>query len=137
VPAEAVREVDLARSEGVAGWRDGPDGRWVHLAAPVAWLVAADGAAGADPPFVLEGNGRVDRLRRTDDGLRFRFRSRVPGELVLSHPPDCRITVGDRSADGKRAAGFDPLRSGHDVYRYALPRDAQSGGVVVSVGCRR
>ena len=95
------------------------------------------GDAGRDPPFVLEGNGRVDRLRRTAYGLRFRFTARVPGELVLSHPSSCTITVGDRSADGKRTAGFDPLRSGHDVYRYVLPRDAASGGTVVSIGCRR
>ena len=137
VPADAVASIDLARSAGVSGWRPGPDGRWVHLAAPVAWLVPGGPEGGADPPFVLEGNGRVDRLRRTADGVRFRFTARVPGELTLSHPPYCRITVGDRSADGKRVPGFDLLRSGHDVYRYTLPRDAAAGGAVVSVGCRR
>lgn len=137
VPADAVASIDLARSAGVSGWRPGPDGRWVHLAAPVAWLVPGGPEGGTDPPFVLEGNGRVDRLRRTADGVRFRFTARVPGELTLSHPPYCRITVGDRSADGKRVPGFDLLRSGHDVYRYTLPRDAAAGGAVVSVGCRR
>ncbi|MCZ8099100.1 MAG: bifunctional glycoside hydrolase 114/ polysaccharide deacetylase family protein [Burkholderiales bacterium] len=137
LPAGLPGDVDLARSEGVAGWRSGPDGRWIHLAAPVAWLVASEAVGGVDPPFVLEGNGRVDRLRRTADGIEFRFTSRVTGELTLSHPPYCRMTVGDRSAEGKRMTGFDLLRSGHDVFRYTLPRDARSAGVVVSVGCRR
>jgi uncharacterized protein (TIGR01370 family) len=153
LPEGVAARIDWVRSESVAGVRGGPSGRFVHLAAPSAWLVAADapGASSATPtlgaptsaappadsPIVLEGNGRVTQWRRTADGVEFRFAPRVAGDLVLSHRDGCRVAISGRTVTGRRTTSDDPLQSGHDAHRYATPADRSPGGVLVSVGCPR
>jgi hypothetical protein len=137
LPDGVVPTPDWTRSEGVAGLRAGDDGRRVHMAAPVAWLLPAAGPAVPAPPLVVEGNGRVDALQRTPDGIRFRFAPRTAGDLVMSVPKGCRVSIGGRPAEGRREAATDPLQSGHDVLRFATPRVDGAAGTLVSVGCPR
>ncbi|HYF60979.1 MAG TPA: endo alpha-1,4 polygalactosaminidase [Burkholderiaceae bacterium] len=139
VPEPLAAALDWSRSDGVAGGRGGPDGRWLHLAAPVAWLrPAAPDAALRPVPIVLEANGRIDALRRDGDRTSFLFAPSVAGELVLAHPPDCRVSAGGKPLSGRPARVGERLQSGLDAVAYAPPQDGIArGGTLVSVGCAR
>jgi polysaccharide biosynthesis protein PelA len=134
LPDTVAPSIDWVRSLGVAGSHHGADGRYLHLSAPVAWLVPSAGEP-VPAPIVLEANGRIDAVVRDANGLSFRFSPAVAGELVLSHSVSCRVSIGGRPAVGRRSTTTDPLQSGHDAHQYDTQADRSAGGVLVSVGC--
>ncbi len=140
LPASVAPAIDWLRSDGIVGVRvgqdgpDGPNGRYLHLAAPTAWLVPAAGAA-PQAPIVIEANGRIDRVRRGADELSFRFAPTVAGDLVLSHAARCRVAIAGQSVSGRPIPPTDPLQSGQDATRYTTAPQRVAGGVMVSVSC--
>ena len=86
---------DLARSTGVAGVRDPPQGRYVHLSAANAWFRArqprsAAGAGGANLP--------LKHWRYRDDGrVEFAFAGHLPLRLVVRAAGDCRLSAAGKA----------------------------------------
>jgi uncharacterized protein (TIGR01370 family) len=142
LPASIAPTIDWMRSEGVAGVRDGPEGpddpngRYLHLAAPIAWLVPATAPVAAPgAPVVVEANGRIDRLQRGPQALSFRFAPHVAGVLVMAHAPACSVSIDGRNVHGRPASLTDPLQSGQHAKRYATAPLGGTAGVMVSVSC--
>jgi len=90
---------DLTRSQGVAGWHDAPQGRYVHLSAASALLFTTTAPASGQPPSLAEANARLTDWQPSADGrsLRLALRGYVPLELGLRNVQGCRIQAGGRS----------------------------------------
>ena len=87
---------DLARSTGVAGVRDLPQGRYVHLSAANARLVLRDSR---DPrPALEEANLPLKHWRYRDDGrVEFAFAGHLPLRLVVRAAGDCRLSAAGKA----------------------------------------
>lgn len=86
---------DLLRSPGLAGWADGPDGRFATLAASRASLRPARQAASV--PYFVSANGRLTRWQRHPAGIDFALSGHTPLELTLSHPRRCQLQANGRA----------------------------------------
>lgn len=94
---------DLPASTGVAGFRDGGEGRYVHLSADEAEL----SLAAVDPrlPMLAGANARI--LSATRDGERYRFelRAHVPLEFALANAERCSVSADGRTLAAQRRDG--------------------------------
>lgn len=101
---------DLQRSRGIAGVRDLPQGRYVHLAGAQARLVLRDSR---DPtPALEEANVPLqqwDYLSPTR--IRFAFAGQFPLELTLRASSACEVRVGrERYKSQPAAAGLQTFK---------------------------
>ncbi|WP_437880227.1 endo alpha-1,4 polygalactosaminidase [Pseudomonas sp. LRF_L74] len=96
---------DLARSSGVAGVRDLPQGRYVHLAGPSTVLALRDSR---DPRPALEQANLplLDWQYRSDKRVVFSFAGEVPLQLQVRSQTACRIDVAGNSYQGQGGAGL-------------------------------
>ncbi len=98
---------DLARSEGVLGWWDEEEVRYVHLdGRPVGRLVLRD--TPSVQPRLARANARV---RAVPGG--WRFEGHQPLELELADADRCKVRL-----DGKAVARH-PVTRGRAVFRHA------------------
>lgn len=102
---------DLARSEGVAGVRDLPQGRYVHLSSDRALLALR---ADRDPrPALEEANIPLREWRYVSERqVAFSFKGEVNLEFSVRSTAPCRVEV-----QGQRYAG----KSGQGLWHFQLP----------------
>jgi len=105
---------DLARSQAVAGYRDGPDGLYVHLADGAAELVLA--GRGAPVPRLESANARISAYEAQAGRQRWTLEGEVPLEFSLADAGACRVSVAGRE--------LHPIRRQAATLHYALPNHA-------------
>jgi hypothetical protein len=116
LPADAA--VSLADSRNLAGSAPGPAGRYLHLTAAEATVVAG---ADPDPPVqVREAAGRIDDFERSAGGIRFALSAYTDSRFTLSAARHCRARI-----DGRDAA---PVSSRGDELTYELPAARPAAG---------
>ena len=105
----------LAGSEGIAGYVQGVDGHYLHLASGVGHLAVsapADGAGQAMPqPYLVDANARLSQwLPQADGSLRFALQGHMPLELRMFLPPGCSLSPlgASRSMAVDTASSSDP-----------------------------
>lgn len=98
---------DLDRSVAVAGYRDGAEGRYVHLAGKSAADLVMVAASGAAPGGVrlVSANGRVEDSQRSGQGYRWSLVAHVPLEFSLANIAQCRVRVAGRDILPSRRDG--------------------------------
>jgi polysaccharide biosynthesis protein PelA len=111
---ETLGTPDLARSRAVAGYRDGAEGRYLHLAGGAAELVFDKRAPVV--PHLHSANARVSAYAATPSRQRWTFEGEVPLEFTLANAEGCRVRIADRELQALRRDG----RHSH----YALPQHA-------------
>ena len=95
---------DLSRSTNVAGVRDLPQGRYVHLSGPQATLYLR---ADADPgPSLVEANIPLSQWQRDAQGrVRLGFSGQYPLSFSVQARGQCRLTIAGTTrqavADGR------------------------------------
>jgi hypothetical protein len=98
---------DLASSEGVLGWRDEGDVRYVHLSgSPSSYLSLADKPAGR--PWLARANARI-----AVDAGGWTLNASQPIELEFGNAGKCRCYF-----DGKPVSG---LPAGNGLTRFKHP----------------
>lgn len=110
---------DLGRSEGVLGWWDEGDARYIHLdGRPVSRLFL--GERPSAPPRLARANAR---LQLVPGG--WRFEGYRPLEIELSGADKCRVLIDGKAAD-KRPVAHDRFVVHHSM-----------GTATVGVSCGR
>ncbi len=85
---------DLASSAGVAGYRDGPEGRYIHLSGTEAALQFA--ATPAALPMLSESNASLVSWHRDGGHLRFDLRGHLDLEFSLVDASSCSVSVAGK-----------------------------------------
>ena len=109
----AMGQPSLASSRGVAGYRDGTEGAYVHLTGGAAWLQAMPPAAGgAAPqpggrPYLSDANARIDTWKTQADGRQvdFTLKGFGPIEFSLAAAGGCQTTANNRPLTPLRSTG--------------------------------
>ena len=104
---------DLLRSEGVAGVRDLPQGRYVHLSGPAATLALRPQR---DPRPALEtANLPLLSWKYLDeDQVRFSFAGQFPLRFAVRSAARCEVRHAGKTFSGRQAAG---------VWEFELPTE--------------
>ena len=123
VPA-ALGTPDLAQSRAVAGYRDGAEGRYVHLAGNTAELVLAPGEPAQ--PRLLSANARISAYEAAPGRQRWTFAGEVALEFTLADAAACRVRAAGRE--------LQPVRRDRNLLHYALPSHA--AGTIEAI-CQR
>ncbi|MDD3353224.1 hypothetical protein, partial [Zoogloea sp.] len=89
---------DMAASRGLAGWRAGEEGRYLHLADSRAEIRFAPAANRL--PMLHSANARLSRWKAVDKGLQFRLQGHQALELELVHPPQCLLSSAGKTLPG-------------------------------------
>lgn len=113
VPA-ALGSPDLARSRAVAGYRDGAEGRYVHLASQAAELELAPAERAA--PRLVSANARIAAYDSAPGRQRWTFQGEVALEFTLADAATCRVRAGERE--------LQPVRRDKNLSHYALSSHA-------------
>lgn len=113
VPA-SLGSPDLERSRAVAGYRDGAEGRYVHLAGSAAELVLVAGAPAG--PHLHSANARISAYEAGPARQRWTLEGEVPLEFTLVDADHCHVRVADRE--------LKPVRRDGRHLHYALPQHA-------------
>ncbi len=113
VPA-ALGSPDLARSRAVAGYRDGAEGRYVHLSDRSAELVLSPQERAV--PRLHSANARISAYDAAPGRQRWTFEGEVALEFTLADVAACRVRAGDRE--------LQPVRRSGNLFHYTLPRHA-------------
>ncbi len=117
---KALGEPDVAQSTAVAGFSAGPEGHYVSLAAPRAFLTLTQQTAPVNTrPYLLEANGRLSQWNPSPNGMTVSFMldAEVPLEFAVVAPGSCKITVGGRSLPPQPASQAAPA----DARYFQLP----------------
>ncbi|AVS61103.1 hypothetical protein C8241_04685 [Paracidovorax avenae] len=134
----ALGTPQLPASQGVAGYRGGSEGLYVHLTGGSAWLrtdqasgmsgstaePASAAATGARPaPYLLEANARIADWSVAADGTRtdFRLQGHAPLVFSLANARGCQVRADQRTIAPERTA---PATAGADVLAYRLTHAA-------------
>lgn len=91
-------EPDLAASEALAGWGDGPDGRYLILTAPDARLRFTPQAQRA--VYLAGANARVMRWARQGNAVHAELQGFAPIEFSLANARDCSVSAAGRPLAG-------------------------------------
>ncbi|KTT59088.1 PbsX family transcriptional regulator [Pseudomonas oryzihabitans] len=113
---------DLQRSQGIAGVRDLPQGRYVHLADDHVRLVLRDSRDGS--PALEEANIPLQRWEYlSPTRIRFAFAGQFPLEMTVRAASACEVRVGrDRYKGQAGQAG---------LWTFKLPLTRVSDGEIV------
>jgi len=93
-----------AVSQGVAGWRQGGEGSYVHLSGPAAWLQTDNGKT--NTPYLHDANARLADWQADADGRRVQFtlQGHVPLEFALANTQSCQVRANQRTLTALRPA---------------------------------
>ena len=100
-----------ATSQGVAGWREGPEGSYVHLTGGDAWLRTGTAATAAPPPArpsLYEANARLTAWQAEGASVRFSLQGHAPLEFSLRDAGACQVRADGRALSplsSSRASG--------------------------------
>ncbi len=86
---------DMRRSEGVAGFIDLPQGRYLHLSAPSAKLFFKK-QRDKSQPYLRQANAMVEYWQANKHGASFRLRGYEPIQLSIENGNHCRIKIGNK-----------------------------------------
>ena len=89
----ALGTPDVAASQGVAGWHEAPEGRYVHLTGGSAWLRTGAGTA----PALYEANARLTAWAPRPGGVDFSLSGHAPLEFGLLNAGRCTVRSGGRT----------------------------------------
>lgn len=93
---------DLSRSSGIAGVRDAPQGRWVHLV-PGARAVLFATNAPPSAPFLESANGRVTKWEPRAGGAALRIEGHVPLAIAIAAKGTCTLKTSRATVTGVRS----------------------------------
>lgn len=86
---------DFATSQGIAGWRVQPQGRYLHLSGQqTADIVVA--AETGKRPYLIEANAHLATWQPRADGVRFKLDGGVPLQWSLAHDTHCTLSQAGR-----------------------------------------
>lgn len=102
---------DLARSQAVAGYRDGAEGRYVHLADGAAELALSK--RNTPVPRLESANARISAYEAQSGRQRWTLEGEVPLEFSLADADACRVSVAGRE--------LQPVRRQGHLAHYTLP----------------
>jgi len=100
-----------ATSQGVAGWRESPEGSYVHLTGGDAWLRTGTAATAAPPaarPSLYEANARLTAWQAEGTSVRFSLQGHAPLEFSLRDAGACQVRADGRALSplsSSRASG--------------------------------
>src|SRR5690606_13927173 len=89
----ALGTPDVAASQGVAGWHEAPEGRYIHLTGGAAWLRTGTGTA----PALYEANARLTAWAPRPGGVDFSLSGHAPLEFGLLNAGRCTVRSGGRT----------------------------------------
>jgi hypothetical protein len=96
---------DLNQSQGVAGFADQPNDRYVHLGRDAAELVLTE--VQPNGLQLVSANAKVEDVERLPNGFRWNLSGHVPLQFTLAHTQSCRVKAGGRELTPVRqTAGF-------------------------------
>jgi hypothetical protein len=94
---------DLARSVGIAGFRDLPQGRYLHLVPNAGRVKLSFSKNPPDTPYIASSNGRLQSVQFGRHSLRVKAAARiVPLELEIGGAKSCSL---ERGPAGTRISG--------------------------------
>ncbi len=96
-------EPDPAASAGVAGYRDGAEGRYIHLVDAEASLRFSP--AGRRTAVLADANARIVSVTRDAGVSRFELSGHVPLEFSFSEVGDCTVSAQGRALQPVRRDG--------------------------------
>ena len=105
---------ELSRSSGVAGYRDGAEGRYVHLGHADAELQTVTTAPAQ--PRLESANARIAAHERSGTTQRWTLEGEVPLEFTLADAQACRVRAAGRE--------LQPVRRQGHLAHYTLPAHA-------------
>lgn len=146
----ALGAPQMAASRGVAGYRGGAEGLYVHLTGGSAWLRTAQTSAaptlaaspaGADAPatapaepasapvttrplpYLVDANARIAEWNVAADGTRadFRLQGHAPLAFSLANARGCQVRADQRTLSPERSAA---AAGGNDVLAFRLTHAA-------------
>jgi len=86
----------LENSQGIAGYNQGREGHYVHLAGASAWFETATEPS-SDRPRLIDANARISDWRAEGHALNFALKGHLPLEFTLSMPPGCSARANGQS----------------------------------------
>lgn len=92
---ESLGYPDLQRSEGVAGFIELPQGRYLHLSAASAKIFFQD-HADKHRPYLHQANAMLDYWNNNKNGAAFRLRAHEPIQLIVENDNHCRIKIANK-----------------------------------------
>lgn len=87
---------DLDKSN-IAGWNDGPDGRYLTLTEPRTLLSFQDKKA--EQPYLRSVNGIVEKWQKHNEVISFRIKSHVPLSMVIENSQSCEISKSNHTLE--------------------------------------
>ena len=94
---------DLERSEGVVGFRDTHQGRYLHLLPKEGQVLLHTTPEPPLSPYLLHSNGKVEEWQKTAEGIHFRLHAHTPLEVVIASPErKCAISWAGHTLEGQR-----------------------------------
>ena len=113
----ALGQPDPAASEGVAGWRPGAEGAYLHLSGASATLRTRSTAPEHAQPYLYDANARLLNWQPSADGQRteLRLQGYMPLEWSLAQTQGCQVR------HAQRALSPLPGSTPTGVQRYRLP----------------
>ncbi|HSD40173.1 MAG TPA: bifunctional glycoside hydrolase 114/ polysaccharide deacetylase family protein [Rhodocyclaceae bacterium] len=94
----SLGEPNLAASEGLAGWSDGPDGRYLIMTAEEARL--RFGASTLQRPYLVDANARVMRWQWQGNTVQGELAGHAPVEFTLANAQGCAVRVNRQAVTG-------------------------------------
>ena len=88
-----LRQADAPRmsdARGLAGYRDGREGYYLHLSGDSAWFANASNAKG-NTPRLFDANARIGDWRRDDKALNFSLSGHAALEFSIADSQDCKL----------------------------------------------
>jgi hypothetical protein len=96
---------DLSRSQGIAGFSDQKEDRYVHMGSDAADLVLTELQQAA--LHLVSANAKVQDVERLANGFRWNLSGHVPLQFTLAHAQSCRVKAGGRELSPVRqSVGF-------------------------------
>ncbi len=110
---------DLQRSEGVAGFIDLPQGRYLHLSAASAKIFFQE-HVDKQLPYLRQANAMLEYWNNNKNGAAFRLRAHEPIQLSVGNGDRCRIKIADKWHAGKQQGTQRVFKLGTKDTRNAL-----------------
>jgi hypothetical protein len=97
---------DLGTASGVAGYRPGPEGQYLHLSGASAWFSPGDSASPAKP-YLYDSNARIHHWQQGRNNLAFTLKGHAPLEFRLANATTCTVRSNGRLLRPKQSSPQD------------------------------
>lgn len=93
---------DLGTASGIAGYRPGQEGLYLHLNGASAWFSQAISGSPAKP-YLFDSNARIHDWQQGRDSLAFTLKGHAPIELRLANSQACVVRTEGRQLKPKQS----------------------------------